>query len=149
MARVIWSVMSSLDGHSAAPGEGFETIDWFRADEEWLDYSVELLDAADTILFGRTTFDGMESYWPTAAPRRPGQVPAMPTRGSMSARLRTDDGRAGARCQSRKRCSNRPARRDPATAGPQKVNRRKTRTPAQALDTGSPSEVSARMRVTS
>jgi dihydrofolate reductase len=66
MTRVIWTVMSSLDGRAAAPGEGFETIAWFRADEEWLDYSVELLDEADTILFGRTTFDGMESYWPTA-----------------------------------------------------------------------------------
>lgn len=66
MARVIWSVMSSLDGRSAAPGEGFETIAWFRADAEWLDYSVELLDGADTILFGRTTFDGMAAYWPTA-----------------------------------------------------------------------------------
>lgn len=67
MARVLWSVLSSLDGRSAAPGEGLETIAWFRADEEWLDYSVELLDGAGTILFGRTTFDGMEAYWPTAA----------------------------------------------------------------------------------
>ncbi|MEP6649751.1 MAG: dihydrofolate reductase family protein [Lapillicoccus sp.] len=66
MRRVIWSVMSSLDGRSAAPGEGFETIDWFRADEEWLDYSVELLDQADTLLFGGITFAGMEQYWPTA-----------------------------------------------------------------------------------
>lgn len=66
MARVIWLVMSSLDGRSAAPGEGLETIAWFRVDEEWLDYSVELLDSVGTILFGRTTFDGMESYWPAA-----------------------------------------------------------------------------------
>lgn len=66
MARVVWSVMTSLDGRTAAPGEGFDTIAWFRADEEWLDYSVELLDGAGTILFGRTTFDGMEAYWPSA-----------------------------------------------------------------------------------
>ena len=66
MTRITWSVMSSLDGRSAAAGEGLETIAWFRADEEWLDYSVELLDGADTLLFGRTTYDGMESYWPTA-----------------------------------------------------------------------------------
>jgi dihydrofolate reductase len=66
MRRVIWSVMSSLDGYSAAPGEGFETIDWFRADEEWLDYSVELLDQADILLFGGVTFAGMEQYWPFA-----------------------------------------------------------------------------------
>jgi dihydrofolate reductase len=66
MRRVIWSVMSSLDGYSAAPGEGFETIDWFRADEEWLAYSVELLDQASMLLFGGVTFAGMEQYWPTA-----------------------------------------------------------------------------------
>ena len=66
MTRVIWSVMSSLDGRSAAPGEGFDTIDWFRADEEWLDYSVELLDQSDTLLFGGVTFAGMEQYWPSA-----------------------------------------------------------------------------------
>ena len=66
MRRVIWSVMSSLDGYSAAPGTGFETIDWFRADAEWLDYSVELLDQAETLLFGGLTFAGMEQYWPSA-----------------------------------------------------------------------------------
>jgi dihydrofolate reductase len=58
--------MSSLDGYSAAPGTGFETLDWFRADEEWLDYAVELLDQADTLLFGGVTFAGMEQYWPSA-----------------------------------------------------------------------------------
>jgi dihydrofolate reductase len=66
MTRVLWSVMSSLGLRSAAPGEGFETIDWFRADEEWLDYSVELLDQADTLLFGGVTFAGMEQYSPFA-----------------------------------------------------------------------------------
>ena len=66
MARVIWSVMSTLDGYSAAEGAGFETIAWFRADQEWLDYSVELLDEASTLLFGGITFAGTEQYWPTA-----------------------------------------------------------------------------------
>ena len=66
MRPVILSVMTSLDGMSAAPGSGFETIDWCRADDEWLDYSVELLDAADVLLFGWTTYEGMEQYWPTA-----------------------------------------------------------------------------------
>ena len=66
MARVIWSVMSTLDGYSADEGAGFETIAWFRADQEWLDYSVELLDEASTLLFGGITFAGMEQYWPTA-----------------------------------------------------------------------------------
>jgi dihydrofolate reductase len=65
MRRVIWSVMSTLDGYSAARGEGWETIAWARADEEWQDYSVELLEPASTLLFGGVTFAGMEQYWPT------------------------------------------------------------------------------------
>jgi len=66
MRQVIWLVMTSLDGKSAGTGDGFETIDWARADEEWEDYSVELFDQAGTLLFGGVTFAGMEQYWPTA-----------------------------------------------------------------------------------
>ena len=64
MGTVILSVMTSLDGMFDGPGEGFERIDWFRADDEWLDYSVELLDQVDTLLFGRRAFEGMEQFWP-------------------------------------------------------------------------------------
>ena len=63
---VTLSVMTSLDGMSAAPGTGWASVDWFRADDEWLEYSVELLDSADLLLFGWTTYAGMEQYWPTA-----------------------------------------------------------------------------------
>jgi dihydrofolate reductase len=64
MRKVILSAMSSLDGMFDGPGDGAERIDWFRADQEWFDYSVESLDAADALLFGRRTFDGMAEYWP-------------------------------------------------------------------------------------
>lgn len=67
MSTVTFSAMISLDGMVDGPGEGAERIDWFRADDEWLDYSVELLDAADVLLFGWRTFAGMSAYWPHAS----------------------------------------------------------------------------------
>jgi hypothetical protein len=48
------------------PAHRGESIEWFRADAEWLDYSVELLDQAETLLFGGAPFTGMEPYWPSA-----------------------------------------------------------------------------------
>jgi len=64
MRTVIHSAMTSLDGMFDGPGEGAERIDWMRADDEWEEYSVESLDAASTLLFGRRTFEGMAEYWP-------------------------------------------------------------------------------------
>lgn len=64
MSRIVWTVMVSLDGIFDGPGEGGERIDWMRVDQEWLDYSVELLDSASTLVFGWQTFEGMSSYWP-------------------------------------------------------------------------------------
>lgn len=63
--RVVLTAMMSLDGQFDGPGDGFERIDWFRADGEWSDYSVELLDGAGTLVFGRRTFEGMAAYWPS------------------------------------------------------------------------------------
>ena len=64
MRNVILSVMVSLDGYFEGPGEGWEKIDWHRADDEWEAYSIELLGAADTLLFGRRTYEGFAQYWP-------------------------------------------------------------------------------------
>ena len=61
----IWLLaMISLDGKFDGPGEGAERIDWFRADSEWLDYSVELLSSVGALMFGRRTYEGMEAFWP-------------------------------------------------------------------------------------
>lgn len=54
----------SLDGFLAGPnGE----MDWIRVEDDamWDDVKA-LTDAADTAIFGRTTYEMMESYWPTA-----------------------------------------------------------------------------------
>ena len=65
MRNVIFSIMISLDGYFEAAGEGWEKIDWHRADDQWEDYSVELLGQIDTLLFGRRTYEGFAEFWPT------------------------------------------------------------------------------------
>jgi len=55
----------SLDGFYAGPGEGWETIDWHRVDDDWNSLSVEQLNATGTLLFGRNTYEGFRSFWPT------------------------------------------------------------------------------------
>jgi dihydrofolate reductase len=69
MRRVIVWNLVSLDGFMAGPqGE----IDWFTniADQEFNAYSIEHIrgGTVDTLLFGRVTYQLMESYWPTATP---------------------------------------------------------------------------------
>jgi dihydrofolate reductase len=65
MRKVIVSNLVTLDGFFAGPnGE----IDWHVVDEEFFNYvKFELQNEVDTILFGRVTYEGMASYWPTPA----------------------------------------------------------------------------------
>jgi dihydrofolate reductase len=55
--------VASLDGF-------FETLDkkldWVVTDTEFFDYAKGMLCAADTLLFGRATYEHMAKYWPTA-----------------------------------------------------------------------------------
>ena len=53
----------SLDGYFAGPnGE----IDWFKnSDEEDKRFSAENADPSSTLVFGRTTYELMKSFWPT------------------------------------------------------------------------------------
>lgn len=54
----------SLDGFVAGPnGE----MDWIKVDEDIFDYAGTRTSQSDTALYGRVTFELMESYWPTAA----------------------------------------------------------------------------------
>ena len=54
----------SLDGFVAGPnGE----MDWINVDEEIFDYVGKRISEGDTALYGRTTYQMMENYWPTAA----------------------------------------------------------------------------------
>lgn len=54
----------SLDGFVAGPnGE----MNWIKADEEIFDHVGKRISQGDTALYGRVTYEMMESYWPAAA----------------------------------------------------------------------------------
>jgi dihydrofolate reductase len=40
-------------------------IDWHNVDAEFNEYALEMLNSADTLLFGRVTYELMAGYWPT------------------------------------------------------------------------------------
>lgn len=53
----------SLDDFVAGPnGE----MDWIKVDEEIFDYIGKRISESDTALYGRVTYEMMQSYWPTA-----------------------------------------------------------------------------------
>ncbi len=53
----------SLDGFVAGPnGE----MDWIKVDQEIFDYVGKRISEGDTALYGRVTYEMMQSYWPTA-----------------------------------------------------------------------------------
>jgi dihydrofolate reductase len=62
MRKVIVSEMVSLDGYFARP-DG--SLDWHVVDDEFNEFARKQLDEMDTLLFGRVTYEGMASYWPT------------------------------------------------------------------------------------
>ncbi len=62
MRKIFAFLMASLDGyHETSDGELF----WHNVDGEFLDFAVEQLDEADTLLFGRKTYEHMAAFWPT------------------------------------------------------------------------------------
>jgi len=65
MGQVSAFVHVTIDGFFAGPhGE----IDWFkviRKDDEYDAYTHEQSQSGNTLIFGRTTYEMMKSYWPT------------------------------------------------------------------------------------
>ena len=54
---------TSLDGFVAGlNGE----MDWINIDDTMFDFVATMTDKADTALYGRVTYEMMQSYWPTA-----------------------------------------------------------------------------------
>jgi dihydrofolate reductase len=63
MRNLIFFMHTSLDGFVAGPnGE----MDWINVDEAMFDFVATMTDQADTALYGRVTYEMMQSYWPTA-----------------------------------------------------------------------------------
>ncbi|WP_028978320.1 dihydrofolate reductase family protein [Sporocytophaga myxococcoides] len=63
MRKIISFMHISLDGFVAGPnGE----MNWIKVNEEIFDYVGKRIKEGDTALYGRVTYQMMESYWPTA-----------------------------------------------------------------------------------
>ena len=62
MRKIIVFNLVTVDGLFAGPnGE----IDWHNYDEEMGAYSIEQLKSLGALIFGKTTYELMASYWPT------------------------------------------------------------------------------------
>ncbi len=55
--------MVTLDGLFEGP---HQDISWHQVDHEFNEFAIAQLGEVDTLLFGRVTYQGMASYWPTA-----------------------------------------------------------------------------------
>ena len=63
MRNLIFFMHTSLDGFVAGlNGE----LDWIHVDEAMFDFVATMTAQADTALYGRVTYEMMQSYWPTA-----------------------------------------------------------------------------------
>lgn len=65
MRKAIMFNMITLDGYF----EGTQKWDiaWHRVDDEFNEFSTNQLTNAGGLIFGRVTYQGMASYWPSAA----------------------------------------------------------------------------------
>ncbi|MGH8951775.1 MAG: dihydrofolate reductase family protein [Acidimicrobiia bacterium] len=73
MRRVIAFEVVTADGfYEGEHGE----FDWPKIDEDFFRLSVEQTSSFDTLLYGRATYEGMASYWPTpvAAEQNPPDI---------------------------------------------------------------------------
>lgn len=62
MRKVVLFMHVSLDGFAAGPkGE----LDFLTYDEELVQYAADLVKTVGSPVYGRTTYQLMESYWPT------------------------------------------------------------------------------------
>jgi dihydrofolate reductase len=62
MRKVFLFNMTTLDGFFEGPNQD---ISWHNVDEEFNEFAIEQLNEIGTLLFGRVTYQGMASYWPT------------------------------------------------------------------------------------
>ena|SRR6185312_8123523 len=63
MRNLIFFMHTSLDGFVAGLNR---EMDWIKVDEEMFDFVATMTEQADTALYGRVTYEMMQSYWPKA-----------------------------------------------------------------------------------
>jgi dihydrofolate reductase len=63
MRNLIFFMHTSLDGFVA--GQNGE-MNWIKVDEEIFDFVATMTAQSDTALYGRVTYEMMQSYWPDA-----------------------------------------------------------------------------------
>lgn len=66
MAKMFLFMMVSVDGFFE--GENHD-ISWHNVDEEFNEFAEKQTGEASTLIFGRRTYELMESYWPTETAR--------------------------------------------------------------------------------
>ncbi len=64
MRRLFAFNMVTLDGFFEGPNRD---ISWHNVNEEFNQFAIEQTGTVGAILFGRVTYEGMASYWPTPA----------------------------------------------------------------------------------
>jgi dihydrofolate reductase len=62
MRKLIAETLISLDGYFEDNNKG---LGWHNVDQEFDNYTIEMLGNMGTLLFGRVTYEIMESFWPT------------------------------------------------------------------------------------
>jgi dihydrofolate reductase len=62
MRKLISFMVTTLDGYYEGPNQEF---DWPNVDDEFNEFAIRQINDIDTLLFGRVTYEGMASYWPT------------------------------------------------------------------------------------
>ena len=67
MRKIIFQNMITLDGFFEGPNR---EIDWHVVDDEFNQYAINFCRSLDGLIFGRVTYEGMASYWPTPEARR-------------------------------------------------------------------------------
>jgi dihydrofolate reductase len=73
MRKILTFLVATVDGYYEGPNQEF---DWPVTDEEFNQFALEQLDAVDTLMFGRVTYELMASYWPTPAAQQDDPVVA-------------------------------------------------------------------------
>lgn len=64
MRKIILSEMVTVDGLFAGVNGD---IGWHQVNDEFFEFANEQLDSVGTLVFGRVTYEGMESYWTSSA----------------------------------------------------------------------------------